>query len=387
MKLIEVKDKKHEEDFLKLPHYIYANDPNWIPHLKQDIQAKFDLEKNKFYDGKNAVRYLVYNDQNTCVARVAAFINPETVNSYEQPTGGIGFFDCINDQEVANLLFEACIAWFKERDIEAMDGPINFGERDQFWGLLVENFTDPNVYAMNYNLPYYQELFENFGFQNYFNQYVFRRSVHVKAQPIFVRKYNQIMKDTNYKISNVKGYSLERIAHDLSTVYNESWAEYSDFKEFKYEAALELVKKMKSVMDPNIVIFAYYNDKPIGFYVNLPELNEIFRFVNGDLNWLGKLKFTYHKWRKTTQTMIGVVFGVVKEFQGKGIEGAMIKWAEDHVVPMGVYNNTVLTWIGDFNPKMLTVTKFLGAEQYRTLVTYRYLFDRNKPFERCSVVG
>ena len=84
--------------------------------------------------------------------------------------------------------------------------------------------------------------------------------------------------------------------------------------------------------------------------------------------------------------MVGVVFGVIKEYQGKGVEGAMIKWAEDNVIPMGVYHNTVLTWIGDFNPKMLTVTKYIGAEKYRTLVTYRYLFDRNKAFERCPVV-
>lgn len=387
MKLIEVKDKKQEKAFHALPHYIYAEDPNWIPHLKQDIQGKFEVETNKFYDGTNAVRYLVYDDSNKCVGRVAAFINYEIVDSYEQRTGNIGFFDCINDQNAANLLFEACIDWLKERNIEAMDGPVNFGERDQFWGLLTENFTDPNVYGMNYNLPYYQELFENFGFQNYFNQFVFRRDMHVKVQPIFARKYKQIMSDSSYRINNVRGYSNEQIARNLSTIYNGGWADYSDFKEFKYEAALELVNKLKPVMDPDIVIFAYKDDVPIAFYVNLPELNEIFRFVNGDMNWLGKLKFLYHKWKKTSQTMVGVVFGVVKEFQGKGVEGALIKWGEEHIVPMGVYHNTVLTWVGDFNPKMLTVTKFLGAEHYRTLVTYRYLFDRNKPFERCPEIG
>lgn len=386
MKLIEVKSKKDEKDFHELPFDIYAKDSNWIPHLKQDIQAKFEQDQNKYFDGSNAVRFLIYNDHGKCVARAAAFVNHETSHTYEQPTGGIGFFECIDDQSVANTLFEACIDWLKARGMEAVDGPINFGERDQFWGLLTENFTDPNVYGMNYNPPYYKELFEHFGFQNYFNQYVFRRDVHVKAQAVFVRKYNQLMQDPSYRISNVSGYSKAQIARDLCTVYNGAWGGYSDFKELKYKGALEMVTKMKPVMDPNIIIFIYKNDQPIGFYVNLPELNEIFRYVNGNLNWLGKLKFLYYKWAKRPSTMVGVVFGVIKEFQGKGVEGAMIKWTEDNVIPMGVYHNTVLTWIGDFNPKMLTVTKYLGAEHYRTLVTYRYLFDRNKTFERCPIV-
>ncbi|MDP4588198.1 MAG: hypothetical protein NWS86_08455, partial [Flavobacteriales bacterium] len=83
----------------------------------------------------------------------------------EQPTGGMGFFDCIDNQEAANLLFETCKKWLNEQGAEAMDGPINFGEKDRFWGLLVENFTDLSSYALNYNPDYYVRLFENYGFQ------------------------------------------------------------------------------------------------------------------------------------------------------------------------------------------------------------------------------
>ena len=84
--------------------------------------------------------------------------------------------------------------------------------------------------------------------------------------------------------------------------------------------------------------------------------------------------------------MVGVVFGVDRKFQGKGIEGAMIKWTEENIVSIGRYDQTVLTWIGDFNPKMLKVCDNLGANIYRTYITYRYLFDREKEFKRCPII-
>jgi GNAT superfamily N-acetyltransferase len=121
-------------------------------------------------------------------------------------------------------------------------------------------------------------------------------------------------------------------------------------------------------------------------YISLPELNEIFRYVNGNLNWWGKLKFLWHKKKGTVKTMTGIVFGVAKEFQGRGMEGALIVYAEKHVVAKKLYQDTVLTWVGDFNPRMVRVCENLGAVNYRTLATYRYLFDRNKPFERQPII-
>jgi GNAT superfamily N-acetyltransferase len=139
-------------------------------------------------------------------------------------------------------------------------------------------------------------------------------------------------------------------------------------------------------MDPRLLIFIRYDERPIAMYISLPELNEIFRYVNGDLNWIGKLKFLWHKWRGTVKTMTGIVFGVAKEWQGKGIEGALIVIGEKTIVDKKLYKDTILTWIGDFNPRMIKVCENLGAMNYRTLATYRYLFDRSLPFERHPVI-
>lgn len=374
------------EVFHAVTRRIYADDPNYIPHLRQDIDKTFDPSKNRAFKGGKAQRWLLINGDGQPAGRVAAFVNKKYSEGMEQPTGGMGFFECINDPLAAKLLLDTAIEWLKGEGMEAVDGPVNFGEKDRFWGLLVENFTDIPSYAMNYNPPYYQALFENYGFQLYYNQYVYKRDLRIPAQEVFVRKYEQVMADPAFRISNIRGRSWEEVAEDFCTVYNNAWGGHHGFKAMPIDQARKIMKALKPVVDRDIVVFVYHNNKPVAFYVNIPELNEIFRFVNGNLNLIGKLKFLWHKWRKTPSIMVGIVFGVDRAYHGKGIEGAMIKWAEDHIVSLNRYDTTTLTWIGDFNPKMMHIAENLGAECSRKFITYRLLFDPNKPYERAPIV-
>jgi len=386
MQIFEVKSKADINDFHRVPWVVYRDDSNWIPHLKQDIDKIFNPAKNKLFQNGSAARFVLRDESGVPIGRIAAFINGKTAHTFEQPTGGIGFFDCINNQAAAFMLFDEAKKWLAAQGMEAMDGPINFGERNQFWGLLIDNFTDPGSYGMNYNPPYYRDFFEEYGFGVYFEQYVFKRDMYLPAQPIFVRKYNQMASNPDYRISNIQGISWEKLAQDFMTVYNGAWGGHENFKPMTIETARKTIKALKPIVDREIVLFAYYQNEPIAFYINIPELNEIFKYLNGNLNWLGKLKFIIHKWLKTPDTMVGIVFGVVREFQGKGIEGALIKWMEDMQMANKNYTETILTWIGDFNPKMLRVCENLGGRRYRTLATMRYLFDRNKPFKRAPLI-
>ena len=386
MKLIEVNSRNDVKLFHLVPRTIYINDSNWIPHLKSDIEKIFNPAKNKLFASGKAIRWILLNDKGSAIGRIAAFVNPKSANSFKQPTGGVGFFECINEQTAANLLFDAAKEWLNQSGIEAMDGPINFGEKQEFWGLLIENFTAPSSYMMNYNPEYYRTLFENYGFEIYYNQYIFKRDLYVPAQPVFVQKYNQMNGDPNFRISNARKMSTDQIASDFRIVYNGAWGKHDNFKEMPESTAKKVAKSLKPIMDPDIIVFVYHKDKPIAFYINIPELNEIFKFVDGSLNLFNKLKVWYHLKMKTPKTMVGIVFGVVHEFQGKGIEGAMIKWTEDNIVSLKRYDETIMTWIGDFNPKMIRVCENLGAEKFRTLATYRYLFDREASFERCPIV-
>ncbi len=385
MKLVLVNDASSLRDWMRLPGSIYRQDPNWIPHLKQDVEKVFDPARNKLFQGGQAWRWVVYDANGTPVGRVAAFINPKTAHTEAQPTGGMGFFECVNDQAVANMLLDAARDRLKQEGMQAMDGPINFGEKNMYWGALIENFTDPPIYGVNYNPPYYPALLETYGFRLYYKQLFFKRSMEVKAQPIFHRKFNQMKNDPDYLIRDARGRSVEQLADDFMTVYNAGWVDHENFKPMERAAALKIIKAMEPVMDPRILIFVEHKKVPVAFYISVPEMNEIFRYVNGDLNWIGKLKFLWHKWRGTVKTMTGIVFGVAKPYQGKGLEGAMIVFAEK-IVEAGLYRDTILTWIGDFNPRMIKVCVNLDAVNYRTMATYSYLFDRSLPFERRPII-
>jgi GNAT superfamily N-acetyltransferase len=394
MQIVEVTAGKSLRDWQRVPWRIYAEDRNWVPHLVQDVEKVFDPAKNKLLRSRQdrkagaIKRWVLYGKDGHAAGRIAAFVDPKTAwSDKQQPTGGCGFFECINDQQAANLLFGAARDWLGSQGMEAMDGPVNLGERNMFWGLLIENFTDPPIYGTNYNPPYYVELFKEYGFQVYFKQLFFRRNALEQVQPIFQRKYNQFKNDPDFLVRNATGMPLEQLAEDFRSVLNAAWVDHENFKPMPKEVALKTIKQMKPVMDPRIIVFVYHKGAPIAFYINLPELNQIFRHVNGNLNWLGKLKFLWHKWRGTATTMTGIVFGVVKEWQGKGVEGAMIAFMGEWLIKTGRYKETVLTWIGDFNPKMLRVCENLGASNYRTLATWRYLFDRTKPFERLPIIG
>ena len=173
MQLTEVKDSRLEIDFLKVNVIINKNDPNYIQPLDKDVNDVFDKKKNKAFRHGEATRWILKDDSGRLAGRIAAYANRKYKNKGDEvPVGGIGFFDCINNQEAADMLFDVARHWLQQKGFGAMDGPINFGERDRWWGLVTYGFQEP-LYCMNYNPPYYVTLFEQYGFKTYFEQLCF----------------------------------------------------------------------------------------------------------------------------------------------------------------------------------------------------------------------
>lgn len=386
MELIEVKSKQEQQDFVEMAVQLYKGEKYWIRPLDKDVHAVFDGEKNKTFKFGRCVRWLLKRE-GQIIGRIAAFVNDKTKNKdNDQPTGGCGFFECINDQGAANLLFNTAKEWLLEQGMEAMDGPINFGDRDKWWGLLVDGFDIEPNYQCNYHFPYYQELFENYGFQVYFKQFTFIRNTFDPFHPRIQEKAEVLNRDPDYTFEHMKLSNLEKYTEDFRQVYNVAWANHDGVAEMSKEQSQSIMKQMKPIIDEKIIWFAYYKGDPVAFYLNLPEVNQIFKHVNGKLDLLGKLKFVWHKWRKTNKKMLGLVFGVAPAHQGKGLDGALVM-ATAQMVQKDYKRYPILemNWIGDFNRKMILVVKQVGGEIGKTHHTYRYLFDRNKPFERMPI--
>jgi hypothetical protein len=389
MELVEVRDKRSEEDFIHFPVQLYKNEEAWIRPLDKDIKAIFNPEKNKNYRNGEAIRWILKNDKGQVIGRIAAFIIKKVAAAQEQPTGGVGFFECINDQKAAFMLFNAGKKWLEERGMEAMDGPINFGDRNNWWGLLVDGYTEPN-YQMPYNFAYYQALFEAYGFKEYFKQFTYKRPVgkEVGFNDRFYEKANMTLNDPDYEFRHITKSEFKKSHLYFLKVYNEAWAGHSGVKAMTEAQALNTFKQLKPIADVQLIWFAFYKGEPVAFFISIPELNQLYKHLNGQWNLWSKLKFLFMLKTGACKKALGIVFGVVPTHQKKGVEGGLVvsyvnKMAWKEGFP---YKDIEMNWIGDFNPKMMRVVEQIGSEIAKTHITYRKLFDETKEFKRAPAI-
>ncbi|HEX7906089.1 MAG TPA: hypothetical protein VF487_19585 [Chitinophagaceae bacterium] len=381
MKLSEVTDSKTAQEFIQVNVEINKKDPNYIRPLEKDIYEVFDPKKNKAFRFGEVIRWILKDDTGRLIGRIAAFVNKKYKNKGDDvPVGGVGFFECINDQVAADMLFDVAKHWLMQKGMQAMDGPINFGERDRWWGLLVKGF-EPPIYCLNYNPPYYQALFEQYGFKKYFNQVCFAMNVDVPLFPKYLERHAQCAKDPSFSSSHIKKDQLEKFANDFTIVYNKAWAGHGGLKQLDIKVVRKMFKSMKPVMDEKISWFVYYKDEPIGIWINLPDLNQWFKYLNGKFSLWHKLKFIWMKKTKKCDKFVGLVFGIAPEWQGKGVDSYLIIEGAKVIQAEKLYDKYEMQWIGEFNPKMINVAENLGTYRSRILTTYRYLFDRTKEFK------
>ncbi|GAB4330872.1 MAG: GNAT family N-acetyltransferase [Bacteroidales bacterium] len=386
MRLEVVETRRQEKTFLKVPRILYRNDPNWVCPPDPVIEGIFDPEKNRYFDNGEARRWVLFDDKGEAIGRVAAFYDQERAHRYDPPVGGMGFFECIDNQQAADLLFDACRQWLEEKGMGAMDGPVNFGENDMFWGLLVEGFTPP-AFGMNYNPPYYRKLFENYGFKSFFEQ----DSRHLDLRKPFPERFWKIARwvisKPGYRFEHLKMKDVERFARDVVTIHNKAWVYHEHYTPLTLEKVFKSLRESKDVLEEDLIWFAYHSDQPIAFLVMIPDMNRIFRLFNGKLNLVNKLRFLMLKRSKQVDRARVTIMGVVPEFQGKGIESALFWQLREPLLSRRPhYRELEISWVGDFNPKMKAVLEAIGAGPGKIHITYRKLFSEKIPFRRAAKV-
>lgn len=373
MRLIEVNNKETVKQFFKLPFYIYEGDFNWICPLQKDIESVFNPQKNNFFNFGKCKRWILVNETNETIGRIAAFINYKKADKEELPTGGCGFFECIDDQHAANTLFDKSQSWLAENGMKAMLGPINFGENDMWWGLLIEGFKQP-FYGMNYNPIYYQTLFKNYGFQIKYEQ--ISNSIDIrKGLPEKVQKIaTWVSKRAGNEFQHFTSLNLNKYAQDFMEIYNDAWKDFDNFTNVTEETIRETLVKIKPVMDPKLIWFAYVNGEPAAFAMSLPDTNELIKGLNGKLDLLGKLKFVWNKCTIKHTRMRAVIMGTKEKFRNMGLESAMFMKMQEYTRPLDHYQELELSWVGDFNSKMLSVHHAIGAIFSKKHATYLFKF-------------
>ena len=383
MNIIEVNSKKDKKEFIQIACSIYKNEKNWIRPLDKDINSVFDPKTNKAFRKGDVKRWILKNNNET-IGRIAAFYSSKN-DKEKLRVGGCGFFECIDDEEAAKMLFDTAKNWLEKNGYNSMDGPINFGERDKWWGCLVEGFDiDPN-YLQNYGKAYYQKLFENYGFQLLFRQLTFLKKVRTPLSEKLSLKAERALRDPNYNFKTLEKRNIQKYIRDFTKIYNDAWSKYPGVSKLELSQAKLLFAQLKPILDEKILWFAYHNNDPVGFFISIPEMNQIFKYVNGKLDLFGKLKTFYHlKIKKSCKKMVGLVFGIVPKHQGKGVDGALIMASRETIQEKLAYEDLELNWIPDFNKSMIRVAEQVQVKLGKIHHTYRYNFDRSIPVERIT---
>lgn len=372
MKIVPVSNSGTHNAFLDVVDTIYKGNRNWIRPLDQDVEKVFDAEKNPFFKHGQCKRWILKDNKNHTIGRIAAFINEKKAYSYDVPTGGMGFFECIDNQESANLLFDTAKEWLQERGMKAMEGPINFGENDTFWGLLVEGFTPPS-YGMNFHLPYYHQLFKNYGFETSYEQLTNHINLTIPFPERFTKIANWVAAKPDYTFEHFRKSNPEKYINDLMEIYNDGWKDFENFVPIKRETLAESFKQMEVIMDEKLIWFAYANGEPASFVVIIPDANQMIRGLNGKLGLIEKLKFAYHRWIGVKR-MRAIVMGTKSKFQKHGLESALFIKLGEYVLPKKQYTELELSWVGDFNDKMIAIHQATGATFGKKHLTMRKVF-------------
>ena len=386
MTIKTIQSKSDWKLFHQVPHLVYINDVNWICPLESDVEAVFSLDENKAFRQGEAQCFVLLNEKNQPVGRIAVFIDHARNKTQPYPVGGIGFFECINDQNLAFQLFEVAKAYLQNKGVKAIDGPINFGERDKFWGLLTKGFCPP-LYQENYQPPYYQDFFEAWGFTP-FEQIVTLTGDSKDIPFERLKKIAQRLKERSpVKVVGLDFNQLEKYAQDFSSVYNAAFGHYDHFKPIDPVHIKKMMQQAKLVADPQIVCLAYYEDIPVGFMALFPDINPFLKKANGKLNWTTIPGFLLRKAFTSPQRAKGMGFGIHPDYLSKGIFSLLVDFL---CTPRNLkrYSTMSLAAVRTHNKAMVSMYEKINAKIERVHITYRKAIEEGvvvEPFPFIAV--
>jgi len=356
------------KQFIDFPWTVYRDDPYWIPPLKKDVRELLSL-KHPFYDHSERMLFLAVRD-GVPAGRVASIINRRHNEFHSEKTGFFGFFECVDDQDVADSLLNAAEVWIQKRGMEKILGPVNPSTNEEC-GLLVHNFLSPPFVMMTYNPPYYMELLENAGYGKAKDLYAYWYHVG-KELPDHLKRIVKKVQDKEKDLV-VRNLDMKRFEEDLEAVriiYNEAWERNWGFVPMTDAEITHMAKKLKPLVEPRIINMAYVGDEPAGFAMGLPDFNHILKILNGTM--YNPVK-TVKALRAAKHIRSGrcLTLGVREKFRKRGIESLLFAMTWQGGINMN-YRYGEFSWILEDNkPIHDAATRIFSAEHYKTYRIYK----------------
>ena len=361
-----VRSKKDLMNFIKFPWDIYKNDPYWVPHLIMDRKKVLDKKKNPFFLHAEAEYFLAKRD-NKITGRMAAIKNDLHNKEHNDNVGFFGFFECENNQETANKLFDAAKEWLRTKGFTTMRGPANPSSNDEY-GLLIDGFEDSPRLLMTYNPKYYISLIESYGFRKAKDLYAYKlENKKVVASEKLERVQEIAKKRSGIKIRELDMKNFSKELENFKEVYNKTWEPNWGFVPMTDSEIDAMAKDLKPLVEPSLVLFGEINNKIIGFALVMLDYNRIFKEMNGRLFPFGFIKLMTQK-KKIKWSRI-IVLGVLPEYQRKGLDAVFYWEIVNRAHNIGIDLGEA-SWVLEDNEMMKRGAQVMNGELYKTYRIY-----------------
>lgn len=367
IKIKKVESKKDFNQFLKFPWKIYEGDENWVPPLLYDKKKTLNRDKNPFFQHAEMDMFLAF-ENNEIVGRIAAITNSLHNKEYNDKVGFFGFFECVNNQEVANALFDTAKSWLKSHGMNAMRGPANPSVNDEY-ALLIDGFDDPPRLMMTYNPKYYMDLIDNYGFAKAKDLYAYKIENHKLMQSeklLRIADIAQRRSKMTIRSINMKDFNNELAL--VKFVYNKAWQQHWGFVPFTEAEIDAAAADLKPLVDPNLVLFAEAEGKTIGFALVMPDYNFIFKEMNGRLFPFNFLKL--YTMRKSIPWARILILGLIPEYQKRGLDASLYVEIAKRAQARGILLGEA-SWILEDNVMMNRGAKAMNGEVYKKYRVYQ----------------
>lgn len=348
---------------------MYKDYPFWVPPLLMDRKKLIDRKNNPFYQHARMEMFLAERN-GTLVGRIAGIVNDNHIREHKENIGFFGFFECINDQSVANALFDAAIAWLKGQKVTGVRGPASPSVNDEY-GLLIEGFDRTPTILMPYNPPYYATLIEKYGFAKVKDLYAYEVNRDDVMTERLVRVSEALKKRDGFTFRslNMKEFDKEvEVIHELYTRgWERNWGEVPlTDAEFNYMA-----KDLKAIVNPELVVIAELNGKPIGFGMSLPDLNEILQFNKSGMLLPALVRMLLFK--KRIRSIRIIILGVMPEYLTTGV-GAVLFYETAVRAVANRYPYGEASWVLEDNLMMNRGAKLLNGKLTKRYRLYQMDF-------------
>jgi len=362
---INWKNKKELNVFLKFPWKIYKNDPHWVPPLLFDLKNRFKPKFSFFEFGE--IQLFMAQENGEFVGRIAAIKNDMYNKVHEDKTGFFGYFECIDNQAVANSLFDTAKEWLIGKGLTIMHGPASPSSNHDY-GLLVEGFDDSPRLMTTYNPKYYIPLVENYGLKKTMGLLAYKMKKENVMDNEKMKRVAEIAK-TRYNL-NVRPINMKKVREEvqhIKNIWNEAWVHNYGFVPLTNKEIDELADDIRPIAEPSLILFGEIDNKVIGVAVAVLDFNHVFKQMNGRLLPFNFLKVFTKK--KEIKWMRIIVLGILPKYQRKGIDAAFYKTIIENGFKLNI-DYAEASWILEDNEMMKRGMEVVNGEIYKRYNIY-----------------